>query len=246
MNNPRSYATYRGGPPPKVRFFDDFFVAGFLTNTAGAGGKLDETADVADWLVTVIDGGGDNGETISVIDAGKGGWLKLLTNDANDDAVAIQLNGESFKPSTDLSYETVLKITDVSETDFIFGLGISDTEPLGSIDTDGANPGLSDFIGFVCPDSSGNVYALTILNGVAAITDTGVDLADGTKNRFRFEYSVAKAAVEFMIDGILVAEHSTYIPTDQSLSPLYMVRNDGAVVQSMLIDYIAIEQDRDD
>jgi len=244
MMKPTVYATYKGGPMLPIQEFDDFLEAGFLTDTAGRAGKFDETADSGEWLVTVVDGDGDNAETITIIDDGKGGWLKLLNNDKDNDCINMQKNGEMYKADAELNYETRLRIIDVSETDFMFGLGISDTEALGSIDTAGANPGISDFIGFLCPDSSGNVYAATIKDSVVTIADTGVDVADATANTFSFEYDADAGEVKFYIDGNHVATSSTNIPTDQTVSPLYQVRNDGAVAQSMEIDYYFVQNKR--
>ena len=235
--------TYNKTTPAKFnRLFDHFTTAGYLPNTAGRGGKFDETADSGEWLVTPIDGGTDNGETITIIDSGKGGWVKFLNNDADNDALNIQKNGEAYKLDTSLFYETKLYLTDVSETDFLAGLGVSDTEALGAITTAGANPGITDFVGFLCPDSSGNVYAACIINSTVTITDTGVDLADATANTFRFEADAQKQEVRFYVDGVLVATITTNIPNDQTLSPIYMVRNDGAVAQSMVVDYIEIDE----
>ena len=119
-------------------YFDDFYAAGFLPNTAGAGGKFDETADAGEWLVSVTDGGTDNGETIVIDDGGGSGWLVITCNDAANDDVECQKNGEAFTPSLtkDLWFETRFEIEDVSEDKVVVGLTVSDTDVLSTYGND--------------------------------------------------------------------------------------------------------------
>lgn len=230
-----------GGLPKGIEFFDDFITAGFLANTAGRAGKFDETADSGEWKVTVIDGGTDNAETITIDDGATadypGGWLKILCNDADNDAVECQLNGESFQISTTskIIFEVRMKVNDVSETDWLFGLCTTDTDVLG---------GCNDSIAFRCLDSTGDIDAVTEDDTNETVTDTGSDLADDTPVVLRIEIDGVSEA-RFYVNGVLKATHQTNLPdTGTYLTPTMCIRNDGAVAQKMWVDYIHVFQNR--
>lgn len=222
-----------------IEFFDDFLEGGY-TAGAAAVGKFSQTADAGVWLSTVTQAGGGNA-TITIADgsdAGRpGGALKIL-NDSNDnDAVELQVNGESFTLTTGLRlvFKASVKVTDVSETDWFIGVADTDTDVLG---------GANDSIGFRCPDSTGDIDVVTEDDTTETVTDTTKDLADATWVDFAFEYDGADA-VRFYVNGALVATHRTNLPdTGTYLTPTIAVRNDGAVAQSMYVDYVYVGQER--
>jgi hypothetical protein len=93
----------------------------FLTGCTEDGHKFSETADKADWLLTVIDGGSDEGEVCNVTDDAPGGWLTLTTNDAAADAcqrVGFELNHDgnldflTEQNSTENSADTTVNVAD--------------------------------------------------------------------------------------------------------------------------------------
>ncbi len=240
--NPQSYASYGPDPAAAVRFVDHFVTGGYVVNTATLSGKFSETANQGEWLVLPSV---KNTETITILDSAKGGVLNMLTSGADNAYITIQVNGEAFQMDTGLTYSTRLSLTDVSETDFMAGIGISDTDPLGSITTTGASSGITDFVGFFCPDSSGNIYAICITGTAAGsytVIDTGVDLADDTMKELAFQFNQTTGAVTFYIDGANVGTISTTIPTDQTVSPIFQVRvdNAGNAAQTMKIDYVDV------
>lgn len=237
MKNLSQLGTYRREPAPPVIFFEDF-----LTGSLEDGHKISSSADKGDWLASITQGAGTC--TINVQDDAKGGWLKILNGTADNDLANMQLNGESFKLDTSLNFEAKIKVTDVSETDWFVGLALADTDVVGTLTGAGANPGCTDMIGFVCPDSTGDIDALTIKDSTVTITDTGENLADATAVTLRIEYDQPKAEARFYVNGVKVATHTTNIPDDEALSPVFFVRNDGAVAQSLLIDYALVEQER--
>ena len=104
-----------------VVYFDDFLdgrshIANNATIASGQG-KFSELANLGDWLVTLVDGGGDNGEVIRVADDGVGGLLTLTTNDADNDSIEMQMNGEAWQLALgkDIVFEVRLKGADISE-----------------------------------------------------------------------------------------------------------------------------------
>lgn len=237
--------TAPGGPSDIASVYgyhDHFITAGCMTSTpalTAVGGKFSTLADAGEWLATVTQAGAGNA-SITIADDDPGGWLTILNDAADNDMVEAQLNGESFKAQAGkkIIFETEIKITDVSETDFLIGLGITDTTPLA---------GWSDYFCFHCADSSGNISCATGKNATggavgsetsgSTTTDTGKDLADATAVKLRIEIT-GVSKVQYFVDGVLCATHTTNICDDEVLTPTFSVRNDGAVAQTMKINYI--------
>src|SRR5690554_1457986 len=104
-------------------FFDDFdaFVA--------SGGP---------WTVTVVDDDSDGSEVTAVGDA-DGGVLTLTTNDADDDALNVQLAAETFlfEAGKRVWFKARFKVDDATDSDVAIGLYITDTSPIETVPTDG-------------------------------------------------------------------------------------------------------------
>tara|TARA_Y100000114_G_C11751700_1_gene324657 strand:+ start:1375 stop:2067 length:693 start_codon:yes stop_codon:yes gene_type:complete len=207
-------------------YFDDF-----ITDSV-----FSETADNGDYLVTVVDAGTDNGEVVKIADDAIGGQLTITTNDADNDSVELQLNGESFKAEAEKSliFEARIKGADVSEFDWFVGLSITDTTVLA---------GVSDRIGFTSPDATGDIDAVTEKDSTETLTDTTKDLADNTFVILRFEVE-GTSKVRFYVDSALVATHTTNIPDDEALTPTLCIRNDGAAANTLTVDYVLAIQER--
>ncbi len=226
----REWVNYKR-PAPDIEYMEDFFSA-----CVENGGKISETGDQAEWLLTVIDGGTDNGEIVKAADDAHGGLLTLTCNDADNDALELQLNGESFALNSgkNLNFECRFAITDMSETDWFVGLAITDTDVLGAV---------TDSIGFRCPDGTGDIDTVAEMDSTETAADSGVDLVDATYVVVRVEIKGTSRA-RFYVDGVEVADVTTNLPTDEALTPTLCVRNDGAVAQTMTVDYVRVWGDR--
>lgn len=231
------------------QFFDDFHEAGFTAGGAAVG-KFSQTADAGVWLTSITQAGAGNA-TVTVEDDAAGGWLKLLNDAADNDLINCQLNGESFKLDTGkpLVAEWRIRVADVSETDWSVGLAISDVDIGGGV-TDGFGffggtaAGVLDSdvnINAWCGLNSTNTFASNSTNTTK--TDTGIDTADATVVLLQVVWD-GVGKLRFYVDGNLKATHTDNLPTDEALSPYFYVRNDGAVAQSLSIDYIATKQAR--
>ena len=218
-------------------FFDDFIDGwGFEGNDADNTGKFSETANLGQWLVTLVDGGSDNGEVIACADDAAGGYLTMTTNDADDDSIEMQMNGEAWKLATGktLVFEVRMKGADVSEFDWFVGLAITDTTVMTAV---------TDRIGFECPDSTGDIDAISEKDGSQTTTDSAQDLADDTFVTLRFE-AEGTGKVRYYVDGSLVATHTTNIPEDEALTPTICIRNASGAARTMTLDYILVARDR--
>lgn len=230
------------GQPLDIAFeyFDDFDFSGFLTN-ATLEGKFSETADRGEWLVTVIDSGTANAETIVAADSALGGWVTFTNNAADNDALEMQKNGEAFliTPNKDIIFMIRVRVADISETDWEFGLCNTDTTILA---------GHNDGIYFRCPDSTGDIDCVTEDDTNETVTDSGEDLVDAEFRVLGFELKYRDdltGRVSFYVDGERVAQHTANIPDNGVyLTPTMSVRNDGGVAQSFTADYIYAGQAR--
>lgn len=215
----------------------------FLTGCTEDGHKFSETADKADWLLTVIDGGSDEGEVCNVTDDAPGGWLTLTTNDAAADACQLQLNGEAFKLAVGkpLFFKAKIILGDISETDFFIGLAVTDTTILA---------GVTDRVGFEL-NHDGNLDFLTEQNSTENSADTTVNVADGTIAT----ESTKAVTVGFYWDGVdtltpyvddvayaaMTDNGSTIlVPDDETLTPTIAMLVPGAAAESAYIDVIDI------
>jgi len=226
-----------------IRFFEDW-----LSGSDEAGHKISETADKGDWLLTLVDGGTDGGDTCNVADDAAGGWLKIVTNDASADSMELQMNGESFKLAVGkkLWFNASFAILDVSETDFFIGLAITDTTVMTAC---------TDRVGFEL-NNDGNIDALVEQNSTESTTDTTSDLADCAAEANLAAKSVAVgfywdgvSSVYFTVDGVLKVtktDNATtiVIPDDEALTPTICVKAASAAVQTAWIDYVEIIAER--
>lgn len=243
----------RAGGPNAVVFFDDFVDGlGFTANNpaiASSQGKFSELANMGEWLVTVIDGGTDSGEIIICSDDAPGGVLTVTSNDADDDSVEAQVNGEiwALASGRDIVFECRLSVGDVDASDWMVGLSITDTTSLAVT---------SDFIGFGNSANTADVYcgngkdaAVIPFGGGAATTrtDTGTDLSDGTVSTnfvtLRFEVT-GTSEIRYFVDGVEVATHTTNLPDNEAMTATIGVRAAAAAAKSIYVDYVYVAATR--
>lgn len=221
-----------------LTFFDDFLTAGFLANTAGRGGKFDETADSGEWCVTLVDGGGDNAEAIVVEDDARNGILKITNNNADNDVVNAQVNGEAFAMAAGkrIIFEAKFKSADISANDLVIGLCITDPTLCA---------GMTDGIYFRVPagDTSQEMQFVTEKDSTETTVSSGVTIADDTWYVLRFEVERTSRVAAF-INGTYVGESVTNLPTDEYLTPSFEFRNTNTIANINRLDYIAVVQDR--
>lgn len=224
-----------------------YWMEDFVTGCTEDGHKFSESADKADWLLTIVDGDADGGEVCNVSDDAAGGWLTLTTNDKANDSNELQLNGESFKLATgkELRFKTRFMIGDVSATDVFIGLAITDTTVLA---------GATDRVGFQ-NDHDGNIDALVEQDSTESKTDTTTDMTDGslatasTKSIVAEFYWDGAGVVYFYIDGVLAVTKTDngttiVIPDDEAMTPTICAKAIGAAAETIFIDYIEIVAER--
>lgn len=235
-----------------VEFHDHFVTAGYtrdlaLANESDPGSKFSEVADAGDWLVTVVDGGGDNGETITVADDQHGGILKILTNDASADGMNCQLNGESFKAAAGrkINFESRFAVGDADKVAVFLGLAITDTTVLA---------GCTDYVGFVLVDGTASTLlkyangkdatggAVGAESGGATYASTGTTLADDTFVTIGFQIN-GVTDIRYFVNGVRVAVITSNIPDNEVLTPTMAIITKNAAAEYMYVDYFSVVAD---
>lgn len=239
-----------GPPRDSIKVFDDFFSAGYIpdaadTNIAGLtilkGGKFSETAGEAEYLVSVVDGNPDESESIIIMDNAYGGWLEMDNNDAIDDTVSVQRNGEMwYMASNDLTYEIVIEIEDVSDNNTFFGLATATTDLIDNLP--------NDYIGFRTLATT-NIDFVSSLNGSVTTNAAVATIADATSTvglnqvRLGFQVRASDSNVVIFVDGVSVATNAgSNVPTDEWLADGFAIEATNTVDDYIRIDYIFIQQ----
>lgn len=194
------------------------------------------------YTITTVELG--TGSATEAITDGEGGQL-LITNAAGDnDLDFLQLKGESFKwnASKRMFFTAKFKTNDVTQTDIVMGLQVTDASPLDVDDgiyflkLDGDNT--PDFV--VEKDNSSS---LSVVQMNAMEDDTFVTLS--------FEYDpldVATGGSVFRVyqDDVQVGEvtSTTNAPDDEELTLSFGIQNGEAVAKTLTIDFILAAVER--
>ena len=229
---------------------EEFNEAGYVagaatTNSLGAaipGSKFSETAYRGGWLVTVVDGGGDDGETIRVGDA-VNSILEIVGNNASNDTVQVQLNGEPFQlvNGKETWFNARFAVGNVDEDNFAIGLTLrASTDVIGTAPADGV---------YFESDHDGNLDYHVIQNSTDTTADTGVDLADDTfvtvgwyhDGASNLTISVNGTAITTLVDNAT----TVLFPDDEQLTPFVAVESYNTnATADCAVDYIGVIHSR--
>lgn len=203
--------------PDVVKYIDDF---------------TDRGASAADtllgWTTTLVEAGAGE-STVAFTDL-SGGAI-LLTTDANeDDGLTLQRLGEAFGFSTSqrATYFGIrLAASEATQSDFLVGLAITDTTPLG---------GLSDGVYFEKLDGGTGISFVTEKDSSETQSDTLGTFAADTYVVLEFYFD--GTAVEAFINGASVARHTATIPDDELLTPTIQFLAGSAAARTMTVDWL--------
>lgn len=179
-----------------------------------------------DWTVTET-GSGSRAITDEV------GGVLLITNGASDDDVnSLQLVGESFLPGVGkrVWVEARIKISDATQSDFCFGLAVTDTTPRAT----------ANGIKFQKDDGDTNIDFL-VSTGSADSQATAIATLGTAYIRYGFKVT-GTGLIEYWIDGIKKGALTITTPTTEMRLTLN-IQNGEAVAKTMSIDYIHAVQE---
>ena len=182
------------------------------------------------WTVTET----DSGATQALTD-GDGGLLLVTNTAADDDLVALQKVGESFRfaAGKKLWFEARLKVSDATQSDLTVGLQITDTSPLD----------VTDGVFFIKADGSTAVTLRVEKNNTASTASVG-DMANDTFITLAFYYD-GVSQVQYAVNGVVGgAVATTNLPDDEDLTVSFALQNGEAVAKTMTVDYIFVAKER--
>lgn len=183
-----------------------------------------------DWTVTETDAAATQALT-----DGDGGLLLVTNTAADNDLVALQKKGESFRFATGkpLFFEARFKVSDATESDVVIGLQITDATPLD----------VSDGVFFLKSDGSTTINLLVEKNNTSTTTQVGT-LANDTFIRLGFYYD-GVSAIKAFVNGTYVATSvTTNLVDDEDLTISFALQNGNAVARNMTVDYIYVAKER--
>jgi hypothetical protein len=187
----------------------------------------------ADWVVTETQAGATQALT-----AGSGGWLLLTNSAADDDLVALQKTPAmiTLDPVKQTWFTARFKVSDATQSDFVFGLQVVDTTPLD----------VTDGIYFLKADGSTSVSIVSRKDATTGSTSaTGVtNVANDTFVTLSWYYDgdgkLYFGTGDTPSGSLSIAD---YFP-DAALTLSFALQNGEAVAKTMTVDYIGVWQER--
>jgi hypothetical protein len=204
--------------PDVVEFFDDF------TKTPLSGADA-----LHGWTVTLVEAGAGGESTITHPDAAAG-EIVLTSDNADNDGINMQMTGEVFgllESTRQAYFGARVKTGEITESDFIVGLCITDTTLLG---------GLSDGVYFRKVDGAATVKCVTEKDSTE--TESAAVLTLVADTYYILEFYFDGTTVSFYVDGVLVASSTTNIPDDELLTPSIHFLTGNAAVETMTVDWV--------
>ncbi len=200
------------------------------------GGWRDDftTYTATDWTLTTTEAGTGSATEV-VTDAADG--VLLVTNAAGDnDEDEFQRVGEQHKLAADkpLTMKFYGQISDITQSDFWFGLHVTDTTILGGTS--------NDHVLVLKNDGDANLDTSVDKDGSATAADSTVDMVAATNTLLGIEWD-GLDTVRLNINGTIVSV-TTNIPNDEYMRVSFGLANGEAVVKTMSIDYVEVWQAR--
>ena len=196
-----------------------------------------------DWVIT------ETGAGTRAISQAKDGILLITNAAADNDANFFQLRqlasgqvAENWKwvAGKRLYVGARFKVSDGTQSDFVFGLQITDTTPLA----------VSDGIYFRKDDGDNDLDCIVIKGSTSTGSATAVaDISDDTYYVFEMYYDGKTLAnggmIQFYLDGVNVANVDLdNVPDTEELCISFGIQNGAAAAKSMSMDWIRVVQDR--
>ena len=198
------------------------------------------------WRASTTSGG-----SVSVVasEAGHSGIYQINTGTGATAAYALRsgpvgANAVAVSGSTKIIWETEIRLRDLPDgtNDFIVESGFSDDM------ADGGS--IFDAILFrvIRSINTTNWIATTLSSGTATNTDSGVAFTSGASEwvTLRFEVAADGGTVEFFIDNVSVATHTTNIPTASMSFGVCLRKVAGSVAATVEIDSITLGMIREE
>lgn len=186
-----------------------------------------------DWTLTTVEVAGTASEAI----AGAGGGHLVVTNGTNeDDYDSFQLIPETFKlvAAKKTWFRARMKVSDATQSDFLIGLVITDTDPMTSF-TDG--------IVFKKDDGDTNLDFSSLKDSAGSTATAIHTVVDDTFMNLGFYFDGVN--IEVYVNGNLVKKFDSATFCDnEDLAVTFHIQNGAAAAKVLTLDYIYVAQER--
>lgn len=181
----------------------------------------------------------DAGATVLIVDAANGKLRFTSTATTDNDGGSIQ-GREAFKLASGRTIwvEAKLQVSDATQMDVFVGLAVAFVTNPEAVMTG------TDRIGFVIADGAADILVKTVKNSTETSTDSGSDVVAATDVVLGIRIT-GTTKVEFYVNGVLKATHTTNIVDDEELALVaYELSGDAVGTKTMDLDYILGVQSR--
>lgn len=190
----------------------------------------------AGWIITVVDGGGDNAELVSVRDSTEYGSLRITTNDADNDNVVLQQVGEPWRYRNNKKAWFAVRFApgDADDGEIFIGLHTADLNPFSTAPTDG--------LWFEKSETATTMTFVAAKNSTQS-TASAIDttaMADGTFHEYGWRVN-GDGSVDVFYDGVdvgSIAAGNANLVDDEDLKLCFAFQTGAAIAKSLDIDYV--------
>ena len=188
------------------------------------------------WTVTETQAGAT--QALANVD---GGVLLLTNSAADDDIVALQKVGESYKfvAGKKLFFKAKFAVSDATQSDFVIGLQITDITPLA----------VTDGVYFRKDDGDANLDFVVVKDSTASTATAITTVVAATYITVGFYYNgvdevVYAASTNSLNPTVLGKLATTNLPDDEELTISFCIQNGEAVAKTLSVDYIFVAKER--
>ena len=193
------------------------------------------TYNSGDWTITTTEAGA--GSATEAVTSSAGGAL-LLTNAAGDDDLDfLQLKGEAFTLAAGKRafFSSRFKVSDVTQSDYVMGLHITDTSPLD----------VTDGIYFIKADGAATIDLAVEKNNTATTASSIATMVNDTFITLSWFIDPDTSSVHYSVNNaepLVLAD--TNLPNDEDLTISFGIQNGEAAAKTMTVDYINVMVER--
>ncbi len=187
------------------------------------------TYAAGDYTITTTEGGA--GDATEALTDETGGVL-LITNDAlDDDSDALQIKSEGFQlvSGRPLWLEGRFKISDATQSDFFFGLCVTDTTLIDGVQDSVCFTKTDAATALVCHCDKDNTDTTKTLANV---------MADATWVRLGITVPAGGGEVRYWVNGVQVFTSTTNIPNNELMRISFEIQNGEGAAKTLSADYI--------
>lgn len=188
----------------------------------------------ADWTINTTEAG--TGAATEAVSNADGGVLLITTDDADDDNDFFQWAKETFRfvAGKRLWFKMRFQTSEATQSDFAFGLQITDTTPLA----------VTDGVYWRKDDGDANLDFVVIKDSTATTLTAASTLTAAVWTELAFFYDGKSEILAFKDDAHVGTAAVTNLPDDEELAVSFAIQNGSVGAKTLSIDYIMVAKER--